>query len=60
MTACNPGNMKFDGVLLFTRLENFRRAMACDPEKCLLSMFRALNSLPNITFCCWSSSLISR
>ena len=34
--SISPGNMKFGGVLLFTRLENFRRAMACDPEKCFL------------------------
>ena len=46
----SPGNMKFGGVLLFTRLENFRRAMACDPEKCFLSMSRALNSLLNGIF----------
>ena len=26
----SPGNMKFCGVLLFTPLENFGRAMACD------------------------------
>ena len=39
----SPGNMKFTGVLPFTRLENSRRAMACDPEKCFLSMFKTLH-----------------
>ena len=61
--ACSkfsPGNMKFGGLLLFTGLKYFRRAMACDPEKCLLSMFRALISPLNITYCCWNSSSLSR
>ena len=39
----SPGNMKFTGVLPFTRLENSRRAMACDPEKFFLSMFKTLH-----------------
>ena len=56
----SPGNMKFSGVLPFTPLENVRRAMSCDPEKCSLSMFKTLNSLLNVTLCCWNSPSMSR
>ena len=45
----SPGNMKFSGVLPFIRLENARRAMACDLDKFSPSMFKTLESLLNVT-----------
>ena len=43
--ASSRGNIKYGGVLPFTCPENFRCAIACDLEKCFLSMFKTRNHL---------------